>query len=84
MTHTLFGYDRLAKAMHKGNVGIKTGASSRPAGASHLFDLETGRTACGKQRGQMWVTHVPENVDESTWVNRIHLCRQCGKHAGAI
>ena len=79
--HTLFGYARLARALHTGNSGISTGATSRPAGKTHLFDGE--RTACGRTRGSMIVTLVPANVTEQTWLVRVVLCASCRKHVGA-
>lgn len=79
---TLFGYDRLAKSMHKGNVGIRTGSTPRAAGKDHLFDSATGRTACGRERNQMVVTRIPAWVNEENWISRIGLCRTCRAHAG--
>ncbi len=74
---TLYGYDRLALALHHGNVGIRTGSTRRPGGRTHLFDRETGRTACGRQRGAMSVTLVPETVTEENHHVRIVLCASC-------
>jgi hypothetical protein len=73
--HSLFGYARLAISMSPGNSGIKSGATSRPAGKTHLFDGE--HTACGRSRGSMAVTLVPANVTERTWPVRVALCRTC-------
>lgn len=83
MEHTLFGYNRIARALHKGNVGIRTGSTSRPGGMEHLFDKASGKTACGLSRGGMSVSLVPDNVTESTWDIRIGLCRRCRKNVGA-
>lgn len=82
--HTLFGFDKLAKAHHLGSSGIKTGSGGgKTSGSTHLFDKTTGRTACGKSRGHMSTFSVPVEVTESTWVHRIGLCKTCRKHVGA-
>ena len=82
-THTLFGYDHLAHGMRSATPGIKTGASSRPGGKTHLFDTVTKLTACGRERGQMAVTLVPANVTEVTWPVRVVLCSSCRKQVAA-
>lgn len=75
----LFGFDRLAHALHTGSSGIKTGSTSRSAGYTHLFNRNTGRTACGRPAGRMVVALVPANVTEDTWPVRIALCPSCQK-----
>jgi hypothetical protein len=80
MTHTLFGYDRLATGLHKGNVGIRTGSTARSAGKTHLFNSSTQRTACGQQRQTMMISLVPDYVTESSWHVRVALCNRCRKH----
>jgi hypothetical protein len=80
----LFGFSKLAKAHHGGSSGIKTGSGGgKQAGQYHLFDKATGRTACGKARGQMSTFDVPVEVTDETWVVRISLCKTCRSHAGA-
>jgi hypothetical protein len=80
--HTLFGFDKLAKAHHLGTSGIKTGSGGgKQAGSTHLFNKATGRTACGKARGQMSTFSVPVEITEANWDVRIGLCRTCRKHA---
>jgi hypothetical protein len=75
--NTLFGHTHLATSLHKGNVGIRTGSTSRPAGKVHLFDVNTQRTACGRSRRAMTVSLVPDGISEQNWHYRIVLCRQC-------
>lgn len=82
-THTLFGFTKLARAHHLGSSGIKTGSGGgKQAGMTHLFNAETGRTACGKPRGQMSSFAVPAEITEQTWPVRIGLCKTCRAHAG--
>lgn len=82
--NTLFGFTKLAKAHHAGSTGIKTGSGGgKKAGQHHLFDNATGRTACGKERGQMSTFSVPAEVTDQTWVIRISLCKTCRNHVGA-
>lgn len=84
---TLFGFTRLAHVLNKGWSGITTGAASCSSGGkTHLFDKASNRTACGRTRGDhaLWsIVLVPANVDETTWVARIALCKQCRKAVGA-
>lgn len=81
--NTLFGFAKLAKAHHRGSTGIKTGSGGgKQAGQHHLWDAATGRTACGKQRGQMSTFNVPVEVTEANWEVRIALCKTCRKHVG--
>ena len=79
----LFGYNRIARALHRGNVGIRTGSTSRPAGREHLFDKESGKSACGLSRGQMSVSLIPGDVTEQNWEDRIGMCRKCRQKVGA-
>ena len=82
--HALFGFNKLAKAHHLGTSGVKTGSGGgKKSGSTHLFDKATGRTACGKTRGQMSTFSVPADITESTWVHRIGLCQSCRKVVGA-
>ena len=79
----LFGYAKLAKAHHLGSTGIKTGSGGgKQAGQTHLYSRETGRTACGKARGQMSTFDVPAEINEANWSVRIGLCKTCRTHAG--
>lgn len=82
ITHSLFGYNRLARALHKGNVGIRTGSTARPGGKVHLFDNVVGVTACGRLRGSLSVSLVPAGLTEDNWQIRIPLCRTCRKKVG--
>jgi hypothetical protein len=76
VTHTLFGYDRLVTAAHAGNAGIRTGATGRPGGKTHLADSATGKTACGRVV-QGGLALVPDFITEDTWAARIALCAPC-------
>ena len=86
MTHTdtptsAYGFDRQVTSLHHGNPGYTTGATSRPAGKTHLADSATRRTACGRHIDSSYaliVTHHGMTGDE--WADRFITCQQCRRH----
>ena len=82
MTNTLYGYDHLALGLARGNPGLGRGATARSGGKAHLYNAETGRTACGRKAGSMAVSLVPETVTETTWATQIVLCSACREAVG--
>ena len=76
---TVYGFDRLATALHRGNPGYSTGANGRPGGKTHLADKSTGRTHCGRPIDKMATTLVPERIADNPNRLRIHyaMCDQC-------
>jgi len=82
---TAFGFDRVAQGMHRGNVGIKTGATQRDGGKAHLADSATRRTACGVDTKNMAVSLIMpspfDDTPEEYLMSRVLTCSKCRKVA---
>lgn len=77
---TAYGYDRVVTALHRGNVGIKTGATGRKGGRTHLASSETRLTACGRSIDSSLALIVPRSdMTGEQWADRIVSCSTCKK-----
>ena len=77
---TAYGFDRMVTALHMGNGGYRTGATSRPGGQAHLAMKATKETACGRTIKSSYVKIVPlHGLNGEEWADRMVTCKTCRK-----
>jgi hypothetical protein len=77
---TAYGFDRTVTALHKGNVGIRSGSTRRSGGRTHLADGTTKITACGITVDSSYGLIVPQHgLTGEQWADRLVDCQKCRK-----